>query len=59
MQNGLVEALANAVGLRMMRSGSGMFNIVHTKVKLVIMGFLFAAVFRAPIGQDTDNPHLL
>ena len=59
MQDGLVEAFADAVGLRMTRPGFGMFDAVHTKVKLVIMRFQLAAVFRAPIRQDTDNSHVL
>ena len=59
MRDGLVEALADAGGLRMTRPGSGMFDAVHTRAEPVIMRFQLAAVFRAPIRQDADNPHLL
>lgn len=59
MQDRLVETFADAVGLRMTRLGSGMFNTVHTKAKLVVMRFQFAAVFRVSIRQNTDNSHLL
>jgi len=36
-----------------------MFDAVHTRAEPVIMRFQLAAVFRAPIRQDADNPHLL
>lgn len=54
-----METFADAVGLWMVRLGSGMFNAVHTKVKLVAMRFQFTAVFRAPIREDTGNSLLL
>lgn len=59
MQDGLGETFADAVGLRMTRPGSGMFNAVHTKVKPVVMRFRLPAVFRTPSRQNTDNSHLL
>ena len=54
-----MEALTDAVGLRMAPLCSGMLDVVHTKVKLVIVCFQFAAVFRPPVSQDTDNLHVL
>ena len=51
-----MEALANAVGLRMIGFGPGVLNVINGQVELVIMGFWFAAVFRATVSQNTDQP---
>ena len=54
-----MEALANAVGLRMIGFGPGVLNVINGQVELVIMGFWFAAVFRATVSQNTDQAHAL
>ncbi len=57
MQDGLVEAFANAVCLRMPRLCLGVLDTVYAQIKLVIMRFQPAAVFCAPICQHADNAH--
>ena len=59
VQNGLVEALADAVCLRMPRLSFGMLYAVYAKIKLVIVRFQLAAVFCASVCQDADNAHFL
>lgn len=45
-----MEVFADAVGLRIARFGTGMFDAVHVKVKLVIVCFQVAAAFRFLVG---------
>lgn len=57
LQNGLVEAFANAIGLRMAYLSLGMLDVVKRQVKLIVVCFGLAAVFRAPdpkyMGSDS------
>ena len=52
-----MEALADAVRLRMPGLGLGMFDAIYAKVQFVIVCFDFAAVLRPPVRQHTDNAH--
>ena len=54
-----MEAFADAVCLRMPRLGLGVVYAVYAQIELVIVYFQLAAVFRAPVRQDADNPHFL
>jgi hypothetical protein len=55
LQNGLVEALRNPVGLRMPGLGFGVVDVINRQIQLVIMLFDLAAIFGAPIRQDTQH----
>ena len=59
VQNCLVEAFADTISLRMSRFGLGVFYAVYTQIKLVVVRFQLATVFRSPIRQDADNAHFL
>ena len=59
VQNGFVEALADAICLRMSRPGLCMLYAIYAQIKLVIMLFQLAAISCAPIRQDADNAHSL
>ena len=48
LQDGLVEAFADAICLVMTRLAFGMFNAVDRRILLVIMRFQLAAVFLYP-----------
>ena len=52
-----MEAFADAVCLRMSRLGLGVLYAVYAQIKLVIVGFQPAAVFRASVRQHADNAH--
>src|SRR5215203_6328583 len=51
VEHGLVEALADAVGLRALCLGPRMIDVLNGKIKLVIVVLRIAAILRAPIGQ--------
>ena len=59
LQDSLVEAFADAVGLWMVDFGSGMLNVVQRQVELVIVVLRFAAIFGTTVGQDADDSHAL
>src|SRR6266700_1593522 len=51
VEHGLVEALADAVGLRALGLGPHMVDVLDGKIELVLVMLWIAAIFRAPIGQ--------
>ena len=51
VQHGLVEALANAIGLRALGLGAAVVDILDGQVELVLVPLRVAAVFAAAIGQ--------
>jgi hypothetical protein len=55
IQNRFVEALVDAVCLRVKRLGFGVINVVERQVQLVIMRLRFAAVFGSSIGENSDH----
>ena len=59
LQDGLVEALADAVGLRVAYLGLGMLDVIQGQIELVVMRFRLAAILGATIGQDADHAHAL
>src|SRR5579884_2287764 len=61
VERGRVEALADAVGLRALRLGAGMVDVLHRQVELVLVMLGPAAILRAAIGQHTTqrNPVLV
>ena len=54
LQDGLVEALADAVGLRVIRFGLGVFNVIHRQEQFVIVLLDSAAVLGAPIREQAQ-----
>src|SRR6266568_1173382 len=56
VEHGLVEALADAVGLRALGLGPRMVDVLDGKIELVLVMLWIAAIFRAPIGQ---HPRLI
>lgn len=55
----LVEALADAVGLRALHTRAGVVDVLHRQVELVLVALPRAAVLRAPNGQDPEQAHVL
>src|SRR6266487_5344899 len=51
VEHDLVEALADAVGLRALGRGPRMVDVLDGKLELVLVMLWIAAIFRAPIGQ--------
>ena len=54
LKNSFVEALADAVGLRVFGLGLGVLNIVDREIQLIAMTFGFSAIFSATVGQNTQ-----
>jgi hypothetical protein len=59
LQDGLVEALTDAVGLRVIGFGPGMLDVVDRQVERVIMGLWLSAILGPAISQHTDQAHAL
>lgn len=55
LQDGLVEAFANAIGLRRLHLGRGVVNIVDCQEKLEVVLIDTATIFRAAICQNTQH----
>ena len=55
IQNRFVESFTDAICLWVKRLGFGVLNVIECQVQLVIMRLWFAAVFRAPIGEDSNH----
>ena len=55
LQYGLVEALANAVGLRMLDLGPGVINIVDGQEQLVVVLVRPATILGSTVGHDTQH----
>lgn len=51
LQDGFVEALANAVGLRRPGLGFSMLDVVDRQVQLIVVALGLAAIFRTAIGE--------
>ena len=51
LQDGFVEALTDAVGLRASRLGAAVVDVLHGEVELIFVRLGSAAEFRAAIGQ--------
>ena len=54
-----MEALADAVGLRMIGFSPGMFDVVDSQVELIVMSFRFSTILCPSVSQDTDQAHAL
>ena len=54
-----MEALADAVGLRVAHFGLGVLNVIQRQIQLVVMRFRLATILRASIRQDADHAHAL
>ncbi len=59
IQYRLVEALANAVGLRRPGLCFRVVDILDGQVELILVGLPVAAVFGAPVRQDTQQPDVV
>ncbi len=59
LQNGLMKAFEDAIGLRMAHLRLRMFDNIQSQIELVIMRLRTAAEFRTEIGQDPDHSHAL
>src|SRR3954468_18342273 len=57
VQHGLVEALADAVGLRTFGLGAGVIDVLDRQVELVFVSLGVAAVFAAAVGQHARECH--
>lgn len=51
----LVEALTDAIGLWGLRLRPGVVDVFNSQIELVLVSLLVAAVFRAPVRQDTQQ----
>jgi hypothetical protein len=51
-EQGLMEALDDAVGLRTLSLGPGMINILHGEIPLILMAIGTHTILRAPSGED-------
>ena len=54
-----MEALTDAVGLRMIGFSPGMFDVVDSQVELIVMSFRFSTILCPSVSQDTDQAHAL
>ena len=59
LQDGLVEALADAVGLRMSGLGSGVLDFIDCQEQLEVVPVLTPAIFRAPVCQNAQHRQLV
>ena len=57
IEDGFVEAFADTVGLRRFDLCFRMVNVFDRQVKLVFVMLPIAAVFRAAISQDSQEPN--
>jgi len=51
LQYGLVEPLADTIGLRVAHLSSRVLNVIDRQIQLIIMALSFAAVFSTSVGQ--------
>src|SRR6516164_10168304 len=59
VEHGLVEALANAVGLRALGLGARMIDVLDRKIELILMPLRVTAVLAAAIGQHAHELHVV
>src|SRR3954470_24496759 len=59
VQHGLVEALADAVGLRTLGLGAGLIDVLDRKIELVFVPLRVAAVLAAAVGQHARELHVV
>lgn len=59
LQNGFMEALADAIGLRMTRIRLHILKVIKCQIELVVTLLQAAAEFGTTISQDTEHPHAL
>src|SRR5262245_35168031 len=52
VEHGLVEALANSIGLRALGLGSGVIDILYGEIEFIFMAIMGAAIFGAAICQN-------
>src|ERR1700756_263360 len=55
IQHGLVEALADPIGLRTFGLGAGMINVLDREVELILVPLRVPAVFAPPVGQHAQQ----
>jgi hypothetical protein len=51
VEHGLVEALADAVGLRALGLGARMIDVLYREIELVFMPLRIATIFAAAVSQ--------
>ena len=54
LQDGLAEAFADAIGLRVAHFGLDMLDVIQGQIQLVAMRFRLATIRRASIRQNSD-----
>src|SRR5262245_23206887 len=59
VEHGLVEALANSIGLRALGLGSGVIDILYGEIEFIFMAIMGAAIFGAAICQNALERHAL
>ncbi len=55
VEHGLVEALADAIGLRALGLGARVIDVLDREIELVFMPLRIATIFAAAIGQNAQQ----
>src|ERR1700757_681013 len=55
IQHGLVETLADPIGLGALGLGAGMINVLDREVELILVPLWVPAVFAPPVGQHAHQ----
>ena len=59
LQYGLVKALADAIGLRMLHSGFGVINVIDGEEQLEVVLVSPATIFRASVSEDSQHRQIV
>src|SRR4029077_1957190 len=59
IEHGLVEALADAVGLRALGLSARVINVLDREVEFVLVPLWIAAVLATAVGQHAEQPNLV
>ena len=59
IQQRLVEALANTVGLRALHLGAGVVDVLDSEIQLIFVAIMSAAILGAAIGQNPVDAQIV
>ena len=59
VENGLVEPLDDAIGLRALCLGAGMVDVLDPQIEFVLVTLVVAAIFRTAVGQDAAERNVM
>jgi len=59
VEDGLMEPLGDAIGLRALGLGARMVDVLDRQIELIFVVLRVAAIFRAAIGQHAAELHLV